>query len=107
MTKLDLSQLYLLPDLRFQETTLMLLDSSNYQSNYKELAQKALSQSRKLNIRFSTVDLLTFRGHKSFDDLRTLEFRQCVFDHLEDLDLFLGRCRNIESISLLANQDSE
>ena len=97
----DLSSLFLLQDVKFKETIIILLDRSSYKYDYTQLLKRAISQSEKLSIRFSQIELNALCG-MGFNDVRSLEFRQCVFDQFNDLDLFLSRCRQLESLSLLA-----
>lgn len=75
----DLMSLFMMPDIRFKETILILLDRKSYKFDYVGLVRRALSQTEKLSIRFSQLDLNAICGI-GFNDVRCLEFRQCVFD---------------------------
>ena len=75
----DLMSLFLMPDIHFKETILILLDRKSYKFDYVGLIRRALSQTEKLSIRFSQIDLNAVCGI-GFNDVRCLEFRQCVFD---------------------------
>lgn len=102
----NLVSLFLLQEVKFKEIILILLDRTSYKFDYSTLVKRALCSTEKLSMRFSQLDFNAVGG-MGFNDVKSLEFRQCLFDQFNDLDLFLSRCRQLESLSLLSTQDSD